>query len=200
MNITKSSNKAPDKFNISGTWAKDPTNMGRPICLGIMICKQTKSLSLTGQKNRTALAGIAGGYCGSDLFVLEQFVCEIATNQIKPQVRSLWVGSQDILRQEEIDFNDLPTSILDTCHEALEECWEWNSENNYLESQQIRLYPYNLSGLTPSEKNDHLFYKPLSKDLKPLWKELHQGLHLTTKSLHIPTSKNLKIKDTHSLE
>jgi hypothetical protein len=109
------------------------------------------------------------------------------------KLSSLWVGQTDLLTGNEVDFNTLPNSVLDTCQNALDECWEWNSENNYLESQQLRLYPYNLGGL--HKTNDHLYYKEMPLFLKGVWKELHQGMFLTSVSLNIPTLTDKNISN-----
>lgn len=208
------------KIFVSGIWSKHPKDIARPICLGFLSCQslnQSKNLSYKSSKKKHnvntlnfTVAGVAGGYCGGDLFCLEQFVAELEIhNNDKSQVTSLWIGSEDVISLNEVDFNTLPPKTLETCHQCLQECWEWNSENNYLESQQLRLYPYNLSGLIPYEdttritnrnikkesKNkenpllykDELFYKPIPTVYNTLWKKLHQGLYLTQKSLKIPS-------------
>lgn len=190
-------NRKPPKFFTSGVWSKTPDNPARPLCLGLLICKPIVSGALASKPNRKTIAGIAGGYCGGDLFCLEQFVCEVNNTNPKGQQKlsSLWVGSTNLLTGEEIDFNQLPSSVLDTCHDALTECWEWNSENNYLESQQLRLYPYNLEGLMKMNEEDHLYYKALPKELpkaKDIWATLHQGLYLVQKSQNIPYHKTIE--------
>lgn len=177
-----------EKFSIGGLWTKaDPA---RAICHGIILYKPITSGSLASSTNKhhTTYAGVAGGYCGGDLFALEQFVAEVT----KIKVRSLWLESQDLISGAEVDFNSLPPSVLDTCQEALEECWEWMSENNYLESRQLRLYPYNLPGLIKSNTSSNTYYKPINKDVKNLWGILHQGLGLTGKSKKIPLFKPLE--------
>jgi hypothetical protein len=194
-------NRKPPKFFTSGVWSKAPDNPARPLCLGLLICKPIVSGALTSRPDLKTIAGIAGGYCGGDLFCLEQFVCETSktTSKTNPKgeqkLSSLWVGSTDLLTGGEVDFNQLPTSVLKVCREALTECWEWNSENNYLESQQLRLYPYNLEGLMKTSEEDHLYYKALPKELpgiKDIWATLHQGLYLVQKSQNIPYHKTIE--------
>jgi len=196
MKSTSTSTKqgSMPKFEISGVWSKTPENIARPICLGILICKplkQDKSKSSANDKSVSEIAGIAGGYCGDGLFRLEQFYAKLKGDKIK----SLWLESTDLVSGEDIDFNSLSDSTLNICHDALQECWEYNSENNYLESQQLRLYPYNLSGLIPpttkdpnSNNQSFLFHKPINKIYSKLWNQLRQSLFLVGDS-KIPTTK-----------
>jgi hypothetical protein len=182
------------KFEISGVWSKTPENIARPICLGILICKPLKQdygKSSANEKSLSELAGIAGGYYGDGLFQLEQFYAKLKGDKIK----CLWLESTDLISGDDVDFNSLPNSTLDICHDALQECWEYNSENNYLESQQLRLYPYNLSGLIPpktknpnSNNQSFLFHKPINKIYSKLWNQLRQSLFLVGDS-KIPTTK-----------
>lgn len=169
-----------ERFSVGGLWTKADTT--RAICQGIIVYKTITRGSLASSPHHKTYAGVVGGYCGGDLFSLEQFVAEAT----KTKVRSLWLESQDLISGAEVDFNSLPPSVLDTCQAALEQCWEWMSENNYLESRQLRLYPYNLSGLIKSEKSPDTYYKPIGKDVENLWNIVHQGLGLTKKSRHIP--------------
>lgn len=177
--------------------------MARPICLGLLISKEIVSdipkipkgsKDSENTKSHKTIVGVVGGYCGSGLFHLEQFVWNMTqtTDKTTCKPNSLWVGSTDILTGEEIDFNTLPHSTLEICQKALDECWEWNSENNYLESQQLRLYPYNIDGLTKSGSPDHLYHKKMKEELKPIWKSLHQSLLFVPKSQNIPTIKSPK--------
>lgn len=126
-----------NKFKTQGVWKKfEEYPNTRALCLQIVVARPTEK--------RNEIAGVVGGYCGSDLFCLEQFLAKkTPTNNIK----SLWIGSEDAITGQEIDFNTLSPDTLTLCQEALEEVWEWNSENNWLESQQLRLYPYCLEGL-----------------------------------------------------
>jgi hypothetical protein len=127
------------KFKTQGAWKKfEQYPNTRAICLQMVIAKE-----MTKTKNQQTFAGVVGGYCGSDLFLLEQFLAKTTNGKLT----SLWIGSEDCVNNQEIDFCSLDENILVTCHQALEECWDWNSENNWLEGQQLRLYPYNLSSL-----------------------------------------------------
>jgi len=126
----------PMKFKTQGVWKRfEEFPNSRPICLQMVIATKTKT--------KDSLAGVVGGYCGSDLFVMEQFFAKIKNDKLT----NLWIGSEDAITGQEVDFCELGDAVLKTCHQALEECWEWNSENNWLEAQQLRLYPYCLEGL-----------------------------------------------------
>jgi hypothetical protein len=147
-----------EQFITQGTWKKlDAYPNARPICMQMVVAKPIKLPQTKFSKGAYPLAGVVGGYCGSDLFVMEQFFAKTDKNN---KITSLWIGSQDATNGQEIDFCSLDEHILDTCHQALQESWEWNSENNWLEAQQLRLYPYCLEGLkhnqgmldTPKEK------------------------------------------------
>lgn len=156
------------KFKIDGCWEKTPS---RAMCLWMAVWKDIKPLKAKGSPLALNRAGVIGGYCGGGLFELEQFVASSSNKGVS----SLWIGSEDKIRAQEVDFSILPGEILDTCHEALEEMWDWNSENNWLEGQQLRLYPYNESGL---QKRGDLFYKIGSEPL--LVRSLCQSLSLVS--------------------
>lgn len=134
------------QFKTQGSWKKleDYPN-ARAICLQMVI-----STPIELRLNQSGIAGIVGGYCGSDLFVVEQFFAK-TDKKDENKITSLWIGSENAVNGQEIDFSSLDEEVLQACHQSLEEFWEWNSENNWLEAQQLRLYPYNIEGLNPNQ-------------------------------------------------
>jgi hypothetical protein len=188
-------NTNPNKWHIEAAWEKNAHLANRAICLYMAAFKAFNINSKT-QK----VLGVAGGYCGGDLFVLEQFYAKLSDGQLT----SLWIGSEDKIKGEEVDFNTLPSPDLDICQNALEETWEWNSENNWLESEQIRLYPYNENGLkvlkfkskdfTNSQilvKSSHSIYNPLVNSLC-----LNLGLKTSPYKLNLKREPAQKIHKT----
>ncbi len=178
------------KFEVNGVWKKFPEYPStRAMCLQIIVAKRLE--------DRSTLAGVIGGYCGDGLFCLEQFVAKTNINQktSEENIKSLWIGSEDIKTGEEIDFNTLPPHVLDTCHQALEELWEWNSENNWLESQQLRLYPYCLEGLQPHEGLLQSKKTKNSSLLKTTMKLASQSLMLVSPKLYKTKKEKSKEKE-----
>jgi hypothetical protein len=174
-----------NKFKTQGVWKKlEQYPNSRAICLQLVIATQPNE--------KGEIAGIVGGYCGNNLFALEQFFAKTLGNKLS----ALWIGSEDVKNSLDVDFNDLSPQTLNLCHQALEECWEWNSENNWLEAQQLRLYPYCLEGL---KHNKAILETKKDKLLSDILKYAQDTLGLVDPKHYQIQNNNTKIKKSKEI-
>jgi len=67
--------------------------------------------------SNNSIAGAIAGYSGGGSFEVERFYAKIKNNKIN----ELWIDSTDRISNEEIDFDDLDSEIIDVCESCLDQ-------------------------------------------------------------------------------
>jgi hypothetical protein len=99
---------------------------------GRVICRWFACWKVLSQNE---FSGTIAGYSGGGSFQVENFYAKTKNKSLS----ELWIDCYDRISGEEIEFVNAGKDALAACNQATECLWQWNDENEWLESDEVKL-------------------------------------------------------------